>query len=67
MSGRSTHLSQQALERLLGEWVAELGVPVLTGHEVTGLTGNTNEVAVHVRTGDGAKTIRRAYLVGKPR
>jgi 2-polyprenyl-6-methoxyphenol hydroxylase-like FAD-dependent oxidoreductase len=59
-----TVLPQQALERLLGAWVAELGVPVWTGHEVTGLTQNTDEVTVHVHTGDGAKTIRCAYLVG---
>ncbi|WP_284746177.1 FAD-dependent monooxygenase [Amycolatopsis sp. RTGN1] len=59
-----TVLPQQALERLLGAWVAELGVPVLTGHEVTGLTQNADDVTVHVRTGDGAKTIRCAYLVG---
>jgi 2-polyprenyl-6-methoxyphenol hydroxylase-like FAD-dependent oxidoreductase len=60
----ATALPQQALERLLGAWVAELGVPVLTGHEVTGLSQNTDEVTVHVRTGDSTKTIRCAYLVG---
>ncbi|GLY40392.1 FAD-dependent oxidoreductase [Amycolatopsis sp. NBRC 101858] len=59
-----TVLPQQALERLLGAWVAELGVPVLTGHEVTGLTRNADDVTVQVRTGSGAKTIRCAYLVG---
>jgi 2-polyprenyl-6-methoxyphenol hydroxylase-like FAD-dependent oxidoreductase len=59
-----TVLPQQALERLLGAWVAELGVPVLTGHEVTGLTQDADGVTVHVRTGDGAATIRCGYLVG---
>ncbi|MFJ9787313.1 FAD-dependent oxidoreductase [Amycolatopsis sp. NPDC101161] len=59
-----TVLPQQALERLLGAWVAELGVPVLTGHEVTGLVQEADGVTVHVRTGDGATTMRCAYLVG---
>lgn len=60
----ATALPQQALERLLGAWLAELGVPVLTGHEVTGLSQNTDDVTVRVRTGDGTKAIRCAYLVG---
>lgn len=34
----STALPQQALEQLLGAWLAELDVPVLRGHEITGLT-----------------------------
>jgi 2-polyprenyl-6-methoxyphenol hydroxylase-like FAD-dependent oxidoreductase len=59
-----TVLPQQALERLLGARVAELGVPVLTGHEVTGLTQDADGVTVHVLTGDGAATMRCAYLVG---
>lgn len=59
-----TVLPQQELERLLGAWVAELGVPVLTGHEVSGLTQDADGVTVHVRTGDGATTMRCAYLVG---
>ncbi|MEA5363023.1 FAD-dependent monooxygenase [Amycolatopsis sp., V23-08] len=57
-------LPQQALERLLGAWVAELGVPVLTGHEITGLTQDADGVTVHARTGGGVKTIRCAYLAG---
>ncbi|WP_230862538.1 FAD-dependent monooxygenase [Amycolatopsis camponoti] len=60
----ATALPQQALERLLGAWVAELGIPVLAGHEVTGLRQGTDEVTVRVRTSGGPKTIRCAYLVG---
>jgi 2-polyprenyl-6-methoxyphenol hydroxylase-like FAD-dependent oxidoreductase len=60
----TTVLPQQALERLLGAWLAELGVPVLTGHEVTGLTQDADEVAVRVRTGDDTVIMRCAYLVG---
>jgi 2-polyprenyl-6-methoxyphenol hydroxylase-like FAD-dependent oxidoreductase len=60
----TTVLPQQALERLLGKWVAELGVPVLTGHEVTALAQDTDGVTVHVRTDDGPVTMRSAYLVG---
>jgi 2-polyprenyl-6-methoxyphenol hydroxylase-like FAD-dependent oxidoreductase len=60
----TTVLPQQALERLLGAWLAELGVPVLTGHEVTTIAQDAEGVTVRVRTGDAAVTVRSAYLVG---
>jgi 2-polyprenyl-6-methoxyphenol hydroxylase-like FAD-dependent oxidoreductase len=60
----TTVLPQQALERLLGERVAELGVPVLTGHEVTALAQDADGVTVHVRTDGGPVTVRSAFLVG---
>lgn len=60
-------LPQRDTERLLGEWVrAELGVPVLSGREVTGfeaLGKAAAEAGVDVRLADG-EVLRARYLVG---
>jgi 2-polyprenyl-6-methoxyphenol hydroxylase-like FAD-dependent oxidoreductase len=52
---------QNAIERLLGDWVAELSVPVLHGREVTGVAQDAS--GVDVRLSDGA-TLRAGWLVG---
>jgi len=60
----STILPQQALEQLLGTWLAELGVPVLHGHELTGLTQDADRVGVQAATAAGEVIVRGDYLVG---
>jgi 2-polyprenyl-6-methoxyphenol hydroxylase-like FAD-dependent oxidoreductase len=59
-----TVLPQQALEQLLGAWLAELGVPVLRGHEITGFSQDENGVDVHSATAEGAVRVHGTYLVG---
>lgn len=54
-------LPQEQIERLLAEWVAELGVPVRRGREVTGLV--QDETGVDVRLDDG-QALRASWLVG---
>jgi 2-polyprenyl-6-methoxyphenol hydroxylase-like FAD-dependent oxidoreductase len=54
-------LWQTEIERLLAEWVAELGVPIYRGHEVTGFV--QDEEGVDVELGDGSQ-LRARYLVG---
>ncbi|MEZ4415952.1 MAG: FAD-dependent monooxygenase [Gemmatimonadota bacterium] len=54
-------LRQKHIERLLASWVAELGVPVLYGHEVTGFTQHATGVDVALAEGP---PVRAAYLVG---
>jgi 2-polyprenyl-6-methoxyphenol hydroxylase-like FAD-dependent oxidoreductase len=60
----STIIPQQAVEQLLGEWVAELGVPVLRGHALVGFDQDEAGVSVRAATADGELTIRAGYLVG---
>jgi 2-polyprenyl-6-methoxyphenol hydroxylase-like FAD-dependent oxidoreductase len=54
-------LSQVHVERLLAEWVAELGVPVLRGREVTGFA--QDDAGVDVELADGG-SFRAEFLVG---
>ncbi|MGD9573100.1 MAG: FAD-dependent monooxygenase [Thermoleophilia bacterium] len=54
-------LWQEEIERILGEWVDELGVPVLRGREVTGLAQDAGGVDVAV---SGGPVLRARYLVG---
>src|SRR4051795_7382791 len=54
-------LLQEAFEEILAGWVAELGVPVLRGRDVTGFA--QDEGGVDVAVSDGA-ALRAAYLVG---
>jgi 2-polyprenyl-6-methoxyphenol hydroxylase-like FAD-dependent oxidoreductase len=60
----ATVLPQQALEGLLGAWLVELGVPVLRGHEITGLTQDEDGVDVHAVTADGPVRVHGSYVVG---
>lgn len=54
-------LFQTHTERLLGEWVGELGVPIYRSCDVTGFT--QDEAGVDVALSDG-ESIRAQYLVG---
>lgn len=54
-------LWQSHIERILADWVRELGVPIHHGAEVTGLQQDAG--GVDVQLGDGA-TLRAQYLVG---
>lgn len=52
---------QNAIERIMAAWVAELGVTIVHGREVVGL--EQDDDGVGVRLADGG-TLRAAYLVG---
>jgi 3-(3-hydroxy-phenyl)propionate hydroxylase len=54
-------LWQNHIERILAEWVAELGVPSYRGREVTDLT--QDDTGVDVALSDGS-SLRAEYLVG---
>ncbi|HEU5331405.1 MAG TPA: FAD-dependent monooxygenase [Actinocrinis sp.] len=54
-------LAQQQIERILAEWVGDLGVPIQYGTEVTGFA--QAEAAIHVELSDG-RTLHAQYLVG---
>lgn len=54
-------LWQNHIERLLADWVRELGVPVRYGHEVTGIV--QDGTGVDVEPADG-RPLRAQYLVG---
>jgi 3-(3-hydroxy-phenyl)propionate hydroxylase len=54
-------LWQSQFEPILADWVVDLGVPILRGHEVVGVTQDGSGVDVELT--DGAR-LRGAYLVG---
>ena len=54
-------LWQTHIERILGDWVDELGVRITRGHEVTGFA--QDDGGVDVRVSDGP-SLRAHYLVG---
>jgi 2-polyprenyl-6-methoxyphenol hydroxylase-like FAD-dependent oxidoreductase len=54
-------LWQNEIERLLGEWVGELQVPILRGRAVTGFV--SDDAGVHVALDDGS-AVRAQFLVG---
>jgi 3-(3-hydroxy-phenyl)propionate hydroxylase len=54
-------LWQRDIERILADWVGELGVPIRRDCEVTGFT--QNDTAVEVQLSD-ATSLRTEYLVG---
>jgi 2-polyprenyl-6-methoxyphenol hydroxylase-like FAD-dependent oxidoreductase len=54
-------LWQNQFERILAGWVAELGVPVYRGQEVTGFAQDGTGVSIDV---SGGQPLRAAYLVG---
>ena len=59
------NLSQSAIERLLEEWAAELGVRVRWSSEVTGVSQDEAGVVVELRTAQTAPaTLHARYLVG---
>ena len=54
-------LWQKDFERIMADWVAELGVPILRGREVEGFTQDDRGVVVDVTDG---MSLRADYLVG---
>jgi 2-polyprenyl-6-methoxyphenol hydroxylase-like FAD-dependent oxidoreductase len=54
-------LAQKDFERILAEWIGELGVPILREREVTGLS--QDDVGVDVRLSDG-RSLMAQYAVG---
>jgi len=54
-------LLQHRIERILADWISELGVPIHYGREVTGFAQDTGGVDVTVTAGP---PMRGAYLVG---
>ncbi|HEX7980001.1 MAG TPA: FAD-dependent monooxygenase [Gemmatimonadaceae bacterium] len=54
-------LTQNHIERIMAEWVAELGVPIYRSRDVTGFT--QDDAGVDVALSDG-ETLRAEYLVG---
>jgi 2-polyprenyl-6-methoxyphenol hydroxylase-like FAD-dependent oxidoreductase len=54
-------LWQRDFERILGDWVAELGVPIMRGCEVVGFTQHDDGIEVEL---SGASPVRAEYLVG---
>ena len=57
-------LPQRRTEELLAAHLAELGVPVLREHTVTGLRQDAAGVDLDVVTPDGTASLRAAYVVG---
>jgi len=57
-------LPQRRTEELLEEHLAELGVPYLRQHAVTGLRQDETGVDLEVDTPDGPVAVRAAYAVG---
>ncbi len=55
------HVWQQQIERILADWVDELGVRIYRGREVIGFA--QDELSVDVSLSDGT-TLRAEYLVG---
>ena len=54
-------LWQSCTERILADWVGELGVPIYRGREVTGFTAN--DIGVDIELSDD-RSMRAEYLVG---
>jgi 2-polyprenyl-6-methoxyphenol hydroxylase-like FAD-dependent oxidoreductase len=57
-------LPQRRTEELLAGHLAELGVPVLREHTVTGLRQDADGVDLDVTTPAGTRRLRAAYVVG---
>ena len=57
-------LPQRRTEELLSEHLAELGVPLLRSHEVTGLRQSGTGVEVDVATPSGTATVGASFAVG---
>ncbi|MFF1546642.1 FAD-dependent monooxygenase [Streptomyces sp. NPDC058291] len=57
-------IPQSRTEAMLAGWIAERGVEVRRGVEVTGVEQDDDGVAVRVAADDGAGTLRARYVVG---
>ncbi|MFI9051938.1 monooxygenase [Streptomyces sp. NPDC053427] len=62
--GYTLFLAQARTEALLAERARELGVEILRGREVVGLSQDGDGVAVEVRDPEGTETVRARYAVG---
>ncbi|QKD03634.1 hypothetical protein EB235_20905 [Mesorhizobium loti R88b] len=54
-------LRQNHIERILADWMSELGVPIYRGEEVTGFAQDDSGVDVEL---SGGRRLRAQYLVG---
>jgi 3-(3-hydroxy-phenyl)propionate hydroxylase len=54
-------LRQKYIERILADWVSELGVPILYGREITGFVQRDDRVDVALANGE---SLSAEYLVG---
>jgi 3-(3-hydroxy-phenyl)propionate hydroxylase len=54
-------LSQNNFEAILANWVNELGIPIMRGHEVTTFTQDDSGVTVEI---SGDQSLQAEYLVG---
>jgi 3-(3-hydroxy-phenyl)propionate hydroxylase len=54
-------LRQKYIEKILAEWVTELGVPILYGREITGFTQSNDGVDITLADGE---SLSAKYLVG---
>jgi 2-polyprenyl-6-methoxyphenol hydroxylase-like FAD-dependent oxidoreductase len=61
---RAMRLPQPRLERLLGEYAAELGVEIRRGHDVVGVGQDDDAVTVAVRGPDGPYELTAHHVVG---
>ncbi|MBH1936392.1 FAD-dependent monooxygenase [Streptomyces sp. AV19] len=57
-------IPQARVERFLEDHLAEYGIPVLRGHELTGLAQDADGVTATLTGPDGEHTLRAAYLAG---
>jgi 2-polyprenyl-6-methoxyphenol hydroxylase-like FAD-dependent oxidoreductase len=57
-------LWQKHIERILADWVAELGVPIYRGPEVTSFAQDDSGVDVEPYDGADGRSLRAEYLVG---
>ncbi|GGM44249.1 putative oxygenase [Longimycelium tulufanense] len=57
-------MPQNRTERMLAEWVRELGVEIRRGHELRDLAQDDEGVTAQVDGPDGGYELRAAYLVG---
>ncbi|TXS39755.1 monooxygenase [Streptomyces sp. uw30] len=62
--GYTLFLAQARTEALLEERARELGVEILRGHEVVGLSQDGDGVEVQVRGPAGVETVRARYAIG---
>lgn len=63
-STRFLFIQQAQVEAALAQWVAELGVPVLRGHELRAHEDLGDAVRLTVRTPAGTQTMHARFLVG---
>ena len=55
---------QARIEKMLAGWAADLGVPILWGHDVVSLEDDGEGVTVQAETAAGVRRLRAKYLVG---